>query len=651
MKKNMSRIGGFDPNSSSEYFEGKMLPDIEEPKPEQGGYVDMMGDGVHKIYMHRAQLEIYNWQARTTFVCAARGFGKTSLLGVWEGKCFLGLPRQMGGFVGASAKQIYTRTMPNVLKVLNTLGFEEGKFYFRGQAPTKLRWPMPLAKPRVWENVIHFVTGYCEIMLSMAVRGSGNGLNLATLKGDEVKYFPWSRVKEELMPTLRGDFMPVSARKTEPKQVWGYGTRPEQNPFWLSQFWISDRGMTNAQCEWENDAAELESQSHDVNQKLIQMLAELRYLEKTAPHLAVQLAQSENYLKALHKLRGESNALFQYSSAENAALLGGEAWLRLQKRSLTDLQYRLTILGQPRGNAADGFYCNFSDLNLYESADCEGVIMDKYLHVINGKQAFDVQHWPTSVSYEALQFDELERDGRDCSLDLDVDYKSPLCIAIDAGAKTNFMIVAQTRMYKGKPSIMILKEFWVQAPVRLMGLVKQFAEYYKPYLRRNRGNSGGAQVIFYYTPTIKQGGATPYAVEQDSEDSRFDKVVIRELTSYGFTATAAEFPVWKHERKYQLINDMFSFTQSPAIYLCREAERTDNLQAALNNCAVVAGSFKKDKHLEKYSENGIGGNVLQRSDITDAFDDLVIGIKTGAENNKKIGGGLRGRFANIRLTR
>ena len=642
----MSRLGT-NPNNSSDLFESKMLPDVQEPKPQEGGYLDLKGDGQHKIYLHRAQLEIYNWQARTTFICAARGFGKTSLLGVWEAKCFLGLPRQMGGFVGASAKQIYTRTMPNVLKVLNTLGFEEGKFYFRGQAPAKLRWPMPLAKPRVWENVIHFCTGYCEVMLSMAVRGSGNGLNLATLKGDEVKYFPWSRVKEELMPTLRGDFMPASAAKVEQKR-WGYGSNA-QNPFWLSQFWISDRGMTNAQSEWEKDAMELETLSHDTNEQLIQMLSELRYLEKTDPRLAAQLAQSDLYLKQLHKLRVASSAFFQYSSAENAELLGGEAWLRMQQRSLTDLQYRLTILGQPRGNASDGFYCNFSDINLYESADCEGVIQDKYTKVVNNKQALDAQNWPTSVSYETLQFDELERDGQDCTLDLDVDYQSPLCISIDAGAQTNFLLVAQTRMYQGKPSVMFLKEFWVQAPVRLLGLVKLFAEYYRPYLRRNRNKQGGAQVIFYYTPTVKQGGATAYAVE-GSEDSRFDRVVIRELENYGFTVCAAEFPIWRSERRYQAINDMFSFVQTPSIYINREANRCENLQAALSCTAVLPG-FKKDKHLEKYaSEQGVAGPRATRTDITDAFDDMVIGIKIGAENNKKVGGSLRGRFSHLSFT-
>lgn len=645
----MSRLGT-NPNNSSDQFESKMMPMVEEPKPQPGGYVDLLGDNKHKIYMHRAQLETYNWQARTTFICAGRGFGKTSLLGLWLAKCFLGLPQQMGGFVGASAKQIYTRTMPNVLKVINQLGFEEGKFYFRGQPPAKLRWPMPLAKPRVWENVIAFRTGYCEIMLSTCVKGSGNGLNLATLKGDEVKYFNWNKVKEELMPTLRGDFLPPSARKTEAKR-WGYGTDGRYNPFWLSQFWISDKGMVNSQCEWEKDAERLEQESADVNNKIVEMLSDLRYLEESDhPELAVKLAQSDGFLRKLHLLRHQSTAFFRYSSIENAALLGGEEWIRMQQRSLTPLQFRLTILNQPRGEAKDGFYCNFSDLNTYTSADCEDVIKDRYMHKVK-TNALDASKWPTDVEYETLQMDELEHDGRDCTLDLDVDYDSPLCVSIDAGAQTNFLLVAQVRTYKGKPSIMLLKEFYVRAPVRLMGLVRLFAEYYRPYMRRNHGKTGGAQVIFYYTPTIKQGGSTAYAVE-DSEDSRFDKVVKRELQAHGFTVTAAEFPVWRHERKYQLINDMFSFQTAPAIYINNEANRCENLIAALNNCAVLPGSFKKDKHLEKYdSEEGVAGPRASRSDITDAFDDLVIGIKTGAENGRKIGGGLKGRFKNVIVPR
>jgi hypothetical protein len=96
---------------------------------------------------------------------------------------------------------------------------------------------------------------------------------------------------------------------------------------------------------------------------------------------------------------------------------------------------------------------------------------------------------------------------------------------------------------------------------------------------------------------------------------------------------------------------MFSFVQSPAIFINNEANRCENLIAGLNNTAVLDG-FRKDKHKEKYaSEEGVAGPLAQRTDITDAFDDLVIGIKVGAENNKKIGGGLRGRFKNLVIPR
>ena len=119
----MSRVGT-NLNKSSDLLEARMLPNVEQAKAgDGGGEIDLAGDGVHKIYLHRAQLEMYNWQARTTYCRAARGFGKTSFIGVHMMKCVLGLPRQMGGFCGASAKQLYCRTMPNALKVIDQLGF------------------------------------------------------------------------------------------------------------------------------------------------------------------------------------------------------------------------------------------------------------------------------------------------------------------------------------------------------------------------------------------------------------------------------------------------------------------------------------------------------------------------------------------------
>jgi hypothetical protein len=453
-----------------------MLPNVEPPEPEsdseeQGEYLDYQGDGQHKVYMAPWQKKVRNFGSRSTKVLAGRGTGKSAFLAFNMADVTIGLPRMMGGFCGASAKQNYTRTMPNVLKIMNLLGFTEGVYYFMGRPPAKLRWPTPLAKPRVWENCVSFANGFVWQMISLAVKGSANGLNLAALMGDETKYMPWPRVKEEVIPTLRGDFMPKSAHKVEQKR-WGYGTDRRRNNHYLSQLWVSDAGLNNRECLWEKEA---EYETVEVNEKIKEKMAEIRYLERKKYYKqAAELASNDNYLRELFALRTESETFWRFSSIENAALLGGEAWIRQMKRELPDLLFRLQILNQPRGTAKEGFYCNFSELNTYESEEIEGVVFDKYSTRIKGK-ALDYSRWPTEYETETLDYDQLQHDGEDCSLDLDLDYNEPLRIALDANHDINCFVVGQTRLYQGKASVLVMKEFFVQNEIRLRGLSKLFA--------------------------------------------------------------------------------------------------------------------------------------------------------------------------------
>jgi len=631
----MARVGT-NPNISSDALEAKMLPDIEEARSD-GGTVDLLGDGVHKIYLHRGQLDIYNFQSRSTKVRAARGFGKTSYIGLHMMKVVLGLRRQMSGFVGASAKQLYTRTMPNALKVVSSLGFEN--FFFLGQAPAKLRWEYPLAKPRSWENCVHFANGHVFQMLSMCVRGSANGLNLAALIGDETKYLPWQRVKEEVLPTLRGDFMPPAARKTE-QRMWGYGTDPKVNPFWLSQLWVSDAGLTQSQCMWEKEE---EYETKEINRQIAEMLAELKYLEKKNPRLAIQLAQNDNYLKRLNLLRSQSETFWNFSSIENAAMLGGEAWIRQMKRELPDLMFRIQILGQKKGAAKDGFYSNFDiSVHGYESPDCFSLLADKATTIQKGR-ALDVQNYPTDYETESIDLRLAKRMGDDCTLDMDVSYHDPLRIAIDCNANINCMVVGQTRDFRGKPSLLILKSLFVMNERKLRALCRDFTDYYKPHLRRC------GKVIFYYTPTIKQGGSTAYAVE-GAEEFRFDRVVIRELQALGWDVTDIECKASFHKDKYLALNEILSFQTTPALCINKEAGRNDYLITAIENAGLIPGTFKKDKSREKLKstdDDSLGGDPRTRTDITDAMDDLIMGVKFHDSASRKVGGQLRGRFKNL----
>ena len=615
----MSRIGT-NPNVSSDQLEAKMLPNIEDVKPEEGGAVDLLGDGVHKIYLHRGQLDIYNFGSRSTKVRAARGFGKTSYIGLHMVKCVLGLRRQMGGFVGASAKQLYTRTMPNALKVVSSLGFE--KFFFLGQAPAKLRWEMPLARPRQWENCVHFQNGFVWQMLSMAVKGSANGLNLAALIGDETKYLPWSRVQKR----------------------WGYGTDPKVNPYWLSQLWVSDAGLTQRECAWEKEE---QYETKDINAQIAEMLAELKYLEKANPRMALELAQNEMFLKKLHLLRSQSETFWNFSSIENAAMLGGEAWIRQMKRELPDLMFRIQILGQKKGAAKDGYYANWDiDIHGYTCDDITtyDLIADKFTVKQKGK-ALDVQNWPTAYETETLDLDQAQRAGESCVLDTDLDYNQPLCIAIDCNANLNCVVIGQTRMFEGRESLLVMKSMFVMNERKLRSLCADVTNYYRAFLRRN------GEILFFYTPTIKQGGNTAYAVE-GAEDFRFDRVVVNELQSLGWKVTDIEIPVIRD--KYQVINDILSGRTGPFLRVNSEAGRNDYLITAIENAGLIPGTFKKDKSREKLkstSEESLGGDPRTRTDITDALDDLVLGVKFRGLARQKVGGQLRGRFRNLVMPR
>ena len=640
----MSRIGT-NPNVSSDSLEARMLPDVEEMQPE-GGEVDYAHDGVHKVYLNRWQKEVRNFGSRTTYVRAGRGTGKTSFIGVHMVDVTIGLPRQMGGFVGASAKQLYTRTMPNALKVVNTLGFEN--FYFLGQAPAKLHWDYPLAKPWSWENIVHFSNGFCWQMISLCVKGSANGLNLAALIGDETKYLPWQRVKEEVLPTLRGDFMPPSARKVE-KKMWGRGTDPNTNNHWLSQLWVSDAGLTQAQCLWEK---EKDFETLDVNEKLTTMLAELSYLEKHSPRAAVALAQNDNYLRELHKLRTASTCFWNLSSINNLSMLG-EAWLRDMERQMPPLLFSLMVLGTEKRAATDGFYCNLDIERVHgyteeqyskEYGDSYSMLADK-LTVKRKGVALDVHRYPTKFETEELDIDELGRIGEEenCEYDMDLDWQSPLLLAFDANANLSCFVVGQLR----GDELLIQRSIFVMNERKLRALCSDFARIYKPFLRR-----GCKEVSLYFTATVKQGASTAYAVE-NGDDNRFDRVVVQELTDLGFKVTAVDTGApLLHSVKFQLMADLMSGVQSPKIRICTDPGRNTYLIPALEQAALAPGkTFRKDKSREKLKatdEESLGGDPRTRTDITDAFDDLVIGVKYhGITGRAKIGGALRGRFSNI----
>lgn len=83
-----------------------------------------------------------------------------------------------------------------------------------------------------------------------------------------------------------------------------------------------------------------------------------------------------------------------------------------------------------------------------------------------------------------------------------------------------------------------------------------------------------------------------------------------------------------HQQKFTFINDVLTGRQSP--FLRMNKENNEYLIVAMENCRVKMSSRGpvKDKSQEKLkSEEGEGGALETRTDITDALDTLLIGVR------------------------
>ena len=576
----------------SDLFLGRMLPMNKEA---------VSNKGQSYIYLNPAQLLAYNFGARDTKVRAGRGLGKsTGFLAPRQIKCWETIPRSEGIFLGNSVKQLYTKTMPQVISGIEKFGWREGIHFFRGQAPKKLItsgvFKMPIKKPRVWENVIHVYNGAVTYLVSMAIKASANSFNAAYVLADETRYLPWKKVQEEVMPALRGD--------TYDHPGW----RRNENPYYLSQMWVSDAAITVAQAEWEKAEND---QTQEINEQIAEMIAEL--------NVCPELGQAKMFLDKLHKLQCLSRVFYNFSSLENVEILG-EKYFADRKREMPELMFNIQILGHKKGTAKDGYYAAFDhEIHTYMPSDEHqtDVIYSNYSKRFVGVDASG--GYGRKFEYEAPDLSATSKI-RDCSLDTDINPAEPLRIAFDLNANINTVVTGQTGKVGGIDCINILSSMFTKNERKLRALCGDWARYYEPQRLRN------PNVILYYDSTAKQGGA--YALEE-AEDTRFYNVVKKELErrKWVVTLVAMGSPM-SHPQKYQFVNDVLSGSQRPFLRLNRE--NNEYLIVAIENCRVKMSSRGpiKDKGQEKLkSEDGMGGALETRTDITDALDTLVIGVR------------------------
>lgn len=561
-------------------------------------------------YLNGAQAAVRKYGIRHTTIEAARATGKTSgMLAPFVTNVSHWVPESLNLFLGCSIKQLLQKTVPVLMtSIEDTTPLRRDIDFTFGKAPKKLNFRMPIVRPQNWEQCIHFRNGTVWFCASTNVKASTNGLSVCSLCGDEMRFMNPSVILGEIMPTVRGHITsnPLYSEDT--------------NPFYKSTFMVSDAPLTRSQG-WLHKRKD--DQTRELNEEIAQMICDgERY---------PWLREDKKFLDRLQRLRCQARIFFSFSSLENLELLG-EGYIKDMRRQLTPSMFNTAILNLDKENIADGYYVCFNpDIHCYSNSD------DEQLHKASLKfmsRTSTMQRDGTRVDGKSLDFTSLMKTD-DCEMDVDLLPREPLRIGLDYNHNVNCIVTGQTPSRHNSQHLKILSAMAYVKQDRLEGLMKKWSRYYKPH------QATCPDVIFYYDHTAKQGGS--YATAK-YEETQYFNVVKDVLKKEGWKVIDCYMgQTMGYQKRYEIINHCFAGTMKPLISINRDNCRY--LITAMENAGCLEG-FEKDKRHEKdrlrndqkIEDADIEEALATRTDMTDAFDTLLIGVRNyGAGTSVGVG--------------
>lgn len=148
-------------------------------------------------------LEMAPQRIRTVQV--GRGGGKSTGAAIDIKTIVYDMPRSKNFILGATYKDILTKTLPSTIKALRLLGFEKDLHYFIGRyPPPKWKWPECYEPPLDPSHSIFFMNGTVYDLLSEDV--SSRGANFSAGMVDETQDADQEYYQSNVIPTMRLEY-------------------------------------------------------------------------------------------------------------------------------------------------------------------------------------------------------------------------------------------------------------------------------------------------------------------------------------------------------------------------------------------------------------------------------------------------------------
>lgn len=416
-----------------------------------------------KVYLNRVQLLVQTIQAWITYVIVSRGVGKSTGIGPhWFFRRVKLMPGGASFILGATYKQIQTRTLPPFISTLLEIGLVRGIDFVVNQKPPADWLAQPIVAPERWEDTIAWSNGHVTYLISQDRPGSPNSLSVQFGLVDEARYIDMERFNTDLVPAIRGN-----------RALFGHLAE------YLSLLFMTDQ-PTSAEGRWILDKEkEMDSKRiaviASVSELIEQTLAKLRTPQKTTN--ATALKQSlNNLIEMYNELRKKSVLFVEGNAFENIHVLGAD-YIRAQKQILPDIVFQVSIMNKRMQKTPLSFYPDLDDV--------KHCYREKYNYAyLNTVKLADgeVPNWRQ---------------------DADLDTGKPLILGPDHGAKYNGFQIGQANA----PSwLRVVNSMYVLHPQTTEDLAEDFCKYYKGfpsneviyiYDHTHRADSGRARNITY----------------------------------------------------------------------------------------------------------------------------------------------------------
>ncbi len=279
-----------------------------------------------------ANTEVCRWGRRT---------GKSVRIAEWLKKRSEQMPRCNLTFLTTSYTHLRKKILPEIELAWEGMGWKKGVHYWKDEYPPKhLEILLPYRLPPAKDAYFTYL-GSCIKLASMDKNAPSAGDASDGIAVDECRLVDGQRLQIEILPSISG---------THPQ--W------RGKSYYCSKLFVSDKPR-DFRGEWINDYVTLQDFKRvelilQIEIKRNRLLLESvgGITEKRSLEIGIQVREYDNWL---NQLRRNLVYVSDASTLDNIHILGVDA-IKSMKRSLTERNYRISVLNEDGMQVPNNFY-------------------------------------------------------------------------------------------------------------------------------------------------------------------------------------------------------------------------------------------------------------------------------------------------------